>query len=93
MHDDFRPHQIPAKMIYDAFQEEAKKRKGRTVDEWMNAERHAVLLAAEKVSKQFGFPAPTFTDVCGEETSASGHIDYGSKWAYGIINLMKRKAA
>jgi hypothetical protein len=45
MHDIFEPRREPARSIYLAFQAEATKRKGRSVDEWLSAEREVVYRA------------------------------------------------
>ena len=39
--DVFRPSQDPARAIYDAFQAEAAKRKGRALGEWVAKDRLA----------------------------------------------------
>ena len=46
MRDIFRPRFEPARLLYDAFQDEASKRKSRTVEEWISAERDRVWIAA-----------------------------------------------
>lgn len=45
-HDIFRPQRDPAQQIYDAFVAESTRRPGRSVEERILAERHAVLNAA-----------------------------------------------
>lgn len=92
MRDIFRPHHEPAISIYDAFQAEASRRSGRTVEEWMLAERKAVWSAARDAAQQRGLCIPTMAEVERVERSACGHLDYGLKWALGISEIMKKGA-
>jgi hypothetical protein len=87
--DALRPRGAPAAKIYDAFQEEAAKRKGRTPDEWQVAERQAVLLAATSVALEFDLPPPTLRLIMDAELDSVGSIDYAAKWAIKIVNAMK----
>ena len=87
--DVFRPHRDPARAIYDAFQAEAAKRNGRTVSEWMGRERDAVLREAVFQAHKCGLRAPSYDEVVQAERSASGHTDYGAKWAYGVVEAMR----
>ncbi len=89
MRDIFQPRNEPAKSIYEAFQSEATKRKGRSIDEWMSAEREVVLREAAIQAARLGLRVPTMDDVVRAERSASGSVDYGAKWAYGITDVMK----
>ena len=88
--DIFRPLHDPARSIYDAFQAEAAKRNGRTIKEWQNAERNAVLREAIFQAQKMSLNPPTLADVELAETSAMGHCDYGSKWAYGVVRAMQK---
>lgn len=92
MTDIFRPTSEPARTIYDAFQDEATKREQREPDEWMSAEIHRVwrTATAEAIKRQLR--PPTLDDVQRAERSACGHVDYGSKWAYGVVAAMRREA-
>lgn len=89
-HDVFRPHRQPAQAIYDAFQMEAEKRRGRSVEEWLKAERQAVLAAASQAAEQMGLAVPTMEQVILAEHCAMGHVNYGAKWAYGIAESMHK---
>lgn len=89
MSDIFRPHTEPARTLYDAFQEEAAKRKGRSVEEWLDAEMQAVWAAARDYAQQHGLRVVRLSEVADARSSASGHVDYGAKWAYGIAERMK----
>lgn len=89
MTDIFRPPREPARTLYDVFQEEAAHRKGRSVEEWQRAERLAVWKAARDYAQQHGLRVPTMEDVEQAETCASGHVDYGAKWAYGIAESIR----
>ncbi|MDQ1090651.1 propanediol dehydratase large subunit [Xanthomonas sacchari] len=92
-YDPFRPRSEPAMSIYDAFQAEAAKRKSRSVAEWIAAERDAVHRAATVAFKQAGLPAPTHEEVESAERYACGSIDYGSKWSYTLISLVRKRQA
>lgn len=69
-HDYFRPREAPASLLYDAFQEEAKHRKGRDVDEWIRLELEAVHRAAVTYAEQHGLHAPTMEQVAAAERYA-----------------------
>ncbi|MCW0399330.1 hypothetical protein NB700_001886 [Xanthomonas sacchari] len=90
-YDPFRPRSEPATSIYDAFQAEAAKRKSRSVEEWIAAEREAVYRAATVAFKDAGLPAPTLEEVESAERYACGSIDYGSKWSYTLISLVRKR--
>ncbi|WCT26641.1 hypothetical protein [Acidovorax temperans] len=87
-HDYFRPREAPASLLYDAFQEEAKHRKGRDVDEWIRLELEAVHRAAVTYAEQHGLHAPTMEQVAAAERYARGSADYGSKWALVLSQKM-----
>jgi hypothetical protein len=82
------PSREPAKTIYRAFQDEASKRKGRTVADWTAAEVNRVYLAAVDESRSLGLRTPTLEEVVAAEQCARGHIDYGAKWAHGVVARM-----
>ena len=87
--DPFRPRRQPAQTIYDAFQEEARKRKdGRSFEEWSEAERMAVWKAASEYAQAHGMTVPTMEQVKSAERYAMGSIDYGAKWAYQVERCM-----
>lgn len=88
-HDPFRPHSEPAMSLYDAFQAEARKRKGRSVEEWIKAEREAVWRAARDQAEMLGLRCPLMSEVEAAERYAMGSVDYGSKWAHGVARVMK----
>lgn len=92
MKDFFRPHSDPARLIYDAFQEEAKKRcvsyPERGEYGWVEAERRVVWQTARDYAQQHGMRIPTMAEVERAEQNAMGHVDYGSKWAYGVVEAM-----
>jgi hypothetical protein len=91
--DIFRPLHDPARSIYDAFQNEASKRQGRSIEEWQDAERNAVLREAIFQSQKMSLAVPTLSDVEKAEISAMGHCDYGTKWAYVIAMAMRKVTA
>lgn len=88
MHDIFQPRHDPARSIYNAFQDEASKRKGRTVEEWTEAEREAVFNASIRQARIMKLQAPSLEDVIRAEQYARGSVDYGAKWAYGVAEVM-----
>lgn len=90
MHDVFQPRQEPARSIYDAFQDEATKRKGRSVVEWLAAERDRVFREAARQAQKLGLRAPTMGEVISAERYASGSADYGAKWAYCVAEVMRK---
>lgn len=87
-YDPFRPTRMPAQKLYDMFQAEASKRKGRGIDVWVAAELEAVWAVARDYAQQHGLPVPTMEQVQLKECLARGHVDYGSKWAYGVAELL-----
>jgi hypothetical protein len=89
MRDIFEPLHEPAKSIYLAFQAEAAKRKGRALDEWIKAEREAVFRVCAQQAQKLGLRVPTMEDVASAERYARGSADYGAKWAYQLVKLMK----
>ena len=90
MRDIFRPSKGLARTLYDAFQEEAIHREGRSVEEWLLAERQVVWMAARDYAQQHGLRIPTMDEVKQAENCASGHIDYGAKWAYKIAERLTK---
>lgn len=90
--DVFRPTQQPAQAIYDAFQAEAAHRRNRGIDEWLLAERTAVWRAARDAAQQLGWRVLTLEEVRRAEDQAAGHTDYGAKWAYAVVEAMRRPA-
>ncbi len=86
MSDFFRPQFQPAQRIYDAFQDEAKKRKDR--DDWIEQERLRVFREARDFAQENGLSFPTLEQVKECESYAMGHVDYGAKWAYGVAELI-----
>ena len=88
MHDIFQPRHEPARSIYCAFQAEARLRKGRSVDEWMAAEREAVMRESEVQAARMGLRVPMMDDIVRAERYASGSFDYGANWAYGVARIM-----
>lgn len=91
--DLFTPHWEPARSIYDAFQEEATKRKTRSVEDWVQAERAAVHKAACVAAQKEGLPEPTMEEIQSAETYAMGSVDYGATWAYRIVDLARKRAS
>jgi hypothetical protein len=89
MKDVFEPRNEPAKSIYLAFQNEAKKRKGRSPGEWIQAEREAVYAECQKQADLLSLKRPSMAEVEAAERYAMGSIDYGAKWAYQLVRVMK----
>jgi len=91
MRDVFRPTQEPNQTIYDAFLAEASKRNGRPIDVWLQAERDAVLKAAQDAANNpsYKLASPSMEMVRSAENYAMGSIDYGRKWVSVLIRKME----
>lgn len=92
-HEFFRPMHQPARAIYDAFIEQAKKRNEYTLEEWIEAEEQAVWRAARDYAQQHGLPVPDILRIRRAEYLARGHIDYAAKWAYGVAEYLQPAGA
>lgn len=92
MRDIFEPCREPARSIYHAFQNEAAKRRERTVDEWLKAELDAVFREATHQAQKLGLRVPTMDEIVRAERYATGSVDYGAKWAYCVAEAMRRAA-
>jgi hypothetical protein len=88
--DVFEPSHEPARSIYEAFQNEARMRKGRTPAEWTTAELNRVHNEAGYQAQIHSLRAPTVEEVLAAEGCARGHIDYGAKWAYAVVERMRK---
>ena len=88
MTDLFRPRMEPAATIYDAFRAAALKRKSDSNDEWQARERAAVLAAANNYASTNGLRAISMDAVGRAEIMAMGHVDFGAKWAYGVVDAL-----
>jgi hypothetical protein len=87
-HPIFRPIREPARSIHDALLREASKRTSRTVDEWLTAERDAVLREAVFQAHRLGLHIPSLEEVERAERLAVGHTDYAAKWSNGVARFM-----
>ncbi|WDD90247.1 hypothetical protein Bsp3421_000068 (plasmid) [Burkholderia sp. FERM BP-3421] len=87
--DYFRPHQEPARSIYDALVKEATKRKSRMPNEWIVAERTAVLKEAIRQARILSIKEPSLEAVESAERQALGHSNYAAKWAIGVAAAMR----
>ena len=90
MQDIFEPRHEPARSIYHAFQAEATKRKGRSIDQWQAAECDAVFREATHQAQKLGLRVPTMDEVVSAERYAAGSIDYGAKWSYCVVEEMRK---
>jgi len=88
----FRPHFEPARTLYDALVAEQEYRSVCESDEWIENERNAIHQAAIKWAEQNGVKPPSVEDLFRIETTSSGHVDYTSKYAYGVAELLTKKA-
>ncbi|WP_410199279.1 hypothetical protein [Burkholderia cenocepacia] len=88
--DVFEPKREPARSIYNAFQAEATKRKGRSIDEWITAEREAVFREAVSQAQKLNLRPLSMSEIERAERSAVGSIDYGAQWAYAIVASMQK---
>lgn len=73
---------ITAALIY-----EARKRLGRSFEQWRATEAQAVWAATRDFAQQHGLCVPTLAEVVRVERQACGHVDYASKWALYAIEL------
>lgn len=68
--------------VRDTLAVEATRRKTRTVDEWITAEREAVAKTANATAAAYGYPpAMTAARVEHLEVTCVGHFDYAAKLA------------
>ncbi|NHH78048.1 hypothetical protein [Burkholderia gladioli] len=84
----FRPIREPARSIHDALLREGAKRKSRTVEEWLTAERAAVWKEAIAQAHKLQLRVPSIADVERAERLAHGHSHYAAKWAHGVADAM-----
>ncbi|WP_244260505.1 hypothetical protein [Burkholderia gladioli] len=84
----FRPIREPARSIHDALLREGAKRKSRTVEEWLTAERAAVWKEAIAQAHKLQLRVPSIADVERAERLAHGHSNYAAKWAHGVADAM-----
>lgn len=91
MTDWMMPNSQPAQAIYKAFEKESRKRPNYDDHSWIEAERDAVLKASHEIAEKMGLKKPTLEEIKKAENFASGHSDYGKKWAYGVADYMLRK--
>lgn len=90
MKDFFEPKTEPARSIYRAFQVEALKRDGRDFERWREAELDAVYQEAVSQAKKLGMRVVAKKDVEDAENYACGSADYGAKWAYRVVDAMRK---
>ena len=88
MKDVFRPRDPLMASIYDVFQETAKHRECHPY-EWIERERQAVFKEAVRIAKENDLRVPTIDIIERYESNACGHVDYGKKWAMGIVEWMR----
>lgn len=89
MRDIFEPRNEPARSIYLAFQAEAKKREKRTPEEWQQKEIESVFETARTLAITRGETVLTISEIEEAQCYATGHIDYGAKWAYRVAEKMR----
>lgn len=85
-----QPRSEPALSLYLALQSEAAHRKGREIEQWNRAELQPVHAAALAVFPQYGLRPPTRRKVESAQVYACGSIDCGAKWAYALIDTVRR---
>ncbi|MCH8552502.1 MAG: hypothetical protein LAT62_11230 [Natronospirillum sp.] len=86
--DIFRPRLAPAAQLYDAFVEAASHRNKADGLEWIEFEIEQVHKEALRVAERYNFPAPSRDDVRKASDEASGHADYGAKFAFYVLETM-----
>jgi len=91
MNDIFRPKHNPAQSLYDVFQTEAEKRPKRELEEWQRKEVMAVYEEALRWHERNPekYKEITVADVQDAQRQAWGHVDYGAKWAYAVVERMR----
>jgi hypothetical protein len=89
--DPFRPRDNPERLLYDAFQAAAKERKNKPVGEWLEYEVQKVWEAAKGWAEQNKKPVPSLRAIKIASTYATGHIDYGARWAYAICEFWRKR--
>jgi len=90
--DPFRPRCKIAQVIYDAFALEASNRSSSEGISWLQAEQEAVLRAAQSYAHKHALYVPDLADIQRAEQLASGHCDYGAKWATAVAETMLSNA-
>jgi len=58
--------------------------------EWNKAEIGVVWAVARDYAQKNGLRVPTLKEIEETEVQASGHCDYGTKWAFGVRDLLER---
>lgn len=61
-------------------------RRGRKVEDWISAELRRMWHEARDYAEQQGLEVLTMDTIVEAEECARGHVDYASKWAYGIAS-------
>lgn len=74
--------------IHIALVKEAKKRSGRSFEEWSRAEADVVWQSACSIARRNGLASPVLSEVVRVERLACGHVDYGQKWALYVAEIM-----
>lgn len=92
MRDIFEPSHEPARSIYRAFQAEAAKRNERSIEEWQNCELEAVHREAVFQAQKLCLRPPSREEIEHAERYARGSTDYGAKWAYRVVDAMRKAA-
>jgi hypothetical protein len=85
------------KPIYEAIRAklvaETERRKGRTVDAWIAAERECVMREVNRQRNLLAYDPVGIEVVERTERMAVGHSDYVSKYAHAAADLVFRKEA
>jgi hypothetical protein len=83
------------KTIYEAIRAklvaETERRKGRSVEEWILAERECVMLEVNRQRKLRAYEPVSIKIVERAEWMAVGHSDYVSKYAHAAADLVLRE--
>jgi len=82
--DPLRPWSQPAQRFYDAFQK-ASQREPRDFE----AEERAVWQEVCDYVQENGLRVPTLEEVQQAALYTQGHVDFGSKWAYALRDLIE----
>lgn len=90
---EYRLKQAGISRIKEALVAEAGNRKGRSFEQWREAEARAVWSATRDFAQQHSLRVPSLAEVIRVESQAIGHSDYSSKWALYAVELTLAEGA
>lgn len=94
MRDPMRPHDEPARALYDELFKAMQTRDlSKDCEIWDKNESQALLKAANKAAAEHGLGVVTLKDVEEAQSQALGHSDYTLSWARAVVDRMHRNNA